>query len=759
MESVDSKFGDAPRPRPWDHFAAACGHMQLCFASMSRCGMPKPDLPKYTTMPLLSHRLSGEQEIPWIMKPTGSRKKTWDLFVMALILYSALAVPVRVCFHAHAEGVVWVFEAIMSLVFVVDVFLAFNTAYSTEGGWETRHKHIASRYLLSWFWVDVPSAIPIELIEVVLHPSRQTDEMLSTLRFLRMFRLFRLLRLLKLSEYIARIEEAFMINLRVLKLVGIFVKLGYIAHFLGCGFFFMHTLADEEEPTWISEYDGGSAIDGPLSKQYLYSIYWSLTTMSTVGYGDITPANDRERWFATFSLVVGALSFAFINGSVVGVLSTLDNQTSMVEEKLQAVHDYVQWRSLPKDLVIRIRRYYEHYYTRSAVFDEADILHNLNPQLEAEVVNYIIHEQLRHLPLFSKLNPSFKIELFPHLKPISFAPGDTIYRKGAPSRTIYFLLSGEIDVYRGVHNAQGSVGGMRRTSLITPLNEIDTSSGSPEIPAGTADWTGHNPLAHLSAGGEQFVDGQGADIVAPTGNAIAIPTQGIFGQAALLGRRREATLVARTNCEALLIAKEDLRRLFERDALSARRVCTLVLEDFLKMDRLSMLALRLRLISAPKETELRAALIMQYHWRRYNDLLARANDPIYELIDKETGPQNLTHEQRWQARSVARPGVLPGHATSRNMAKSSHNLLHDAAGTHRQSAGPAKGGGGEADVRVLKGIAELKEMYSEIKLRLDRLEENTPRRGKSKSSGGSGSLSLMRGSGSYDGGPSPPPTA
>jgi hypothetical protein len=214
MESVDSKFGDAPRPRPWDHFAAACGHMQLCFASMSRCGMPKPDLPKYTTMPLLSHRLSGEQEIPWIMKPTGSRKKTWDLFVMALILYSALAVPVRVCFHAHAEGVVWVFEAIMSLVFVVDVFLAFNTAYSTEGGWETRHKHIASRYLLSWFWVDVPSAIPIELIEVVLHPSRQTDEMLSTLRFLRMFRLFRLLRLLKLSEYIARIEEAFMINLR-----------------------------------------------------------------------------------------------------------------------------------------------------------------------------------------------------------------------------------------------------------------------------------------------------------------------------------------------------------------------------------------------------------------------------------------------------------------------------------------------------------------------------------------------------------------
>ena len=57
-----------------------------------------------------------------------------------------------------------------------------------------------------------------------------------------------------------------MVNLRILKLVEIFLKLGFIAHILGCAWFYMHTLAAEDEPSWVSEYDGGSALEGPLAE-------------------------------------------------------------------------------------------------------------------------------------------------------------------------------------------------------------------------------------------------------------------------------------------------------------------------------------------------------------------------------------------------------------------------------------------------------------------------------------------------------------
>jgi len=449
-----------------------------------------------------------------------------------------------------------------------------------------------------------------------------------------------------------------------------------------------------------------------------------------VGYGDITPTNDRERMFSTFSLVVGALSFAFINGNVVSVLASLDNHASLVEGKMEAVKEYVQWRSLPKDLVTRVRRYYEHYYDRTAVFDESDILKGLNPNLRVEVVDYILNESLGRLPLFGMLNPDFKLDLFPKLKPISFAPGEEIYRKGAKARALYFLLSGEIDVYRGTQ-----VPGAIAPSRLTPDKEQELS----------VDWTGEiGPTTRFSPDGEILLTSDAKRAVAPP-----MAHEGIFGQAALLGRRREATLVARNNCEALLIAREDIQRLFDNDGPSARRVCVLVLDAFLRMDRLSMLALRLRVLAHShhkdhkKGLEEWCALTIQYHWRRYSDLLARVTDPIYELMEREGLPQQegtdtiAAYSNRSSRSDTKRkPSMLDLRRQSSSSSRLSFSAPFGAATSRgwRDGAHSHRGGGG--DRAVMRKLGEIMGALSDVKARVERLE--TPvssSRSKSKVSG------------------------
>lgn len=64
--------------------------------------------------------------------------------------------------------------------------------------------------------------------------------------------------------------------------------------------------------SWIETYE---IMDKEISSQYLDSIYWGFTTMSSIGYGDIHPISTEERIYATFSIIVSSGIFAYtING-------------------------------------------------------------------------------------------------------------------------------------------------------------------------------------------------------------------------------------------------------------------------------------------------------------------------------------------------------------------------------------------------------------------------------------------------------------
>ena len=270
---------------PRDHLSHAANHFGEAFSSLRKAitgsSDEKVDVPP-TTAAQLKQAINAA---PWpagLIHPVESGWKTqWDFGIMILILYSATVVPIRMGFDANAEGGMWVFEASMSIFFLTDLSFNFNTAFMSEDGvWITDRGAIALKYLQGWFWIDAPSSIPIELIELAM-PADSDSSSLGMLRMLRMFRLFRLLRLLKMKQYIDRLEEKFDISLRALDLVQLLVKMVFITHLLACGWFAM-TMADEAEGdsvSWVTEYDGGSAAEGPVSKQYLYSFYWALTTL------------------------------------------------------------------------------------------------------------------------------------------------------------------------------------------------------------------------------------------------------------------------------------------------------------------------------------------------------------------------------------------------------------------------------------------------------------------------------------------------
>ena len=50
---------------------------------------------------------------------------------------------------------------------------------------------------------------------------------------------------------------------------------------------------------------------------YVTALYFVITTMTTVGYGDITQVTILERCLAILILIIGSVLFSFLAGSVV----------------------------------------------------------------------------------------------------------------------------------------------------------------------------------------------------------------------------------------------------------------------------------------------------------------------------------------------------------------------------------------------------------------------------------------------------------
>lgn len=66
-----------------------------------------------------------------------------------------------------------------------------------------------------------------------------------------------------------------------------------------------------------------SIYDEEKVMQYVTSCYWAVTTIATVGYGDITPSNESELIVNILIILIGVTFYSYIVSRVTATFTTV----------------------------------------------------------------------------------------------------------------------------------------------------------------------------------------------------------------------------------------------------------------------------------------------------------------------------------------------------------------------------------------------------------------------------------------------------
>ena len=94
-------------------------------------------------------------------------------------------------------------------------------------------------------------------------------------------------------------------------------------------------------------------------------MYWAFSTLTTVGYGDISARTPSEQIYAMMMMLVGVSWYAYIVSSMSSIMSSFDAQNKAVRDKMLCVNEFIRTAKLPRELSKQVRDYYEFKLARS----------------------------------------------------------------------------------------------------------------------------------------------------------------------------------------------------------------------------------------------------------------------------------------------------------------------------------------------------------------------------------------------------------
>lgn len=219
----------------------------------------------------------------------------------------------------------------------------------------------------------------------------------NTLLFLKTLQTRYQLRMM-LRSILENLRSKFALNAEFETLYQVIKMVLFYAHYVGCCWY-MVGRADAYDSNWMSWHD----LEGkPWYVLYLYSVYWAVETMSTIGYGDIAPRNPIEVVFTIITMLVSSMVFAYSLSIIGNTINAITLTSRRISTDMSIINGYMHRKHLEPGLQCRIRHYLQNLWIEDSKYrygDEARILNTLSPNLQSEIQANLYGKLISSVPV------------------------------------------------------------------------------------------------------------------------------------------------------------------------------------------------------------------------------------------------------------------------------------------------------------------------------------------------------------------------
>uniref|UniRef100_G3PNZ8 Voltage-gated inwardly rectifying potassium channel KCNH2 n=1 Tax=Gasterosteus aculeatus aculeatus TaxID=481459 RepID=G3PNZ8_GASAC len=409
---------------------------------------------------LPEYKLQTPRIQKWTILHYSPFKAVWDWVILLLVIYTAIFTPYSATFllSDQEEAAIQtcgyscsplnVVDLIVDIMFLVDIIINFRTTYvNSNDEVVSQSSRIAVHYFKGWFLIDMVAAIPFDLL--IYRSGEETTTLIGLLKTARLLRLVRVARKLdRYSEYGAAVLFLLMCTFALIAhwLACIWYAIGNVERSSSAGIGWLDNLGEQLGRPYNESIIGS----GPsIRDKYVTALYFTFSSLTSVGFGNVSPNTNSEKIFSICVMLIGALMYASIFGNVSAIIQRLYSGTARYHAQMMRVREFIRFHQIPNPLRQRLEEYFQHAWSYTNGIDMNAVLKGFPECLQADICLHLNRSLLINFKAFKGSTKGCVRALAMRFKTTHAPPGDTLVHTGDLISALYFISRGSIEILKG----------------------------------------------------------------------------------------------------------------------------------------------------------------------------------------------------------------------------------------------------------------------------------------------------------------------